>query len=150
MLRIWKRLQVTRPTWPLNCCCSGCTEQELKELVASYQTLREGGRGPAICSTIISTARQCNMEKDCSLPPDETDTKEMELDARDEIVGKVYQKCASVPRPRSCPCACPCVLLRLMVRLCAKDHCLMSRTTAFCYNCICDRHVLLVEHGHGA
>lgn len=68
--------------------------QELKELVASYQTLREGGRGPAICSTIISTARQCNMEKDCALPPDETDTKEMELDTRDKIVGKVYQKCA--------------------------------------------------------
>lgn len=67
--------------------------QELKELVASYQTLREGGRGPAICSTIISTARQCNMEKDCQLPGDETDTKVMTLDDRDEIVGKVYQKC---------------------------------------------------------
>ncbi len=75
--------------------------QELKELVASYQTLREGGRGPAICSTIISTARQCNMEKDCSLPPDETDTKELQLDSRDEIVGKVYQKCA--PHPLACP-----------------------------------------------
>jgi cobalamin biosynthesis Mg chelatase CobN len=69
--------------------------QELKELVASYQTLREGGRGPAITSTIISTARQCNMEKDCQLPGDETDTKVMSLDDRDDIVGKVYQKCAA-------------------------------------------------------
>ena len=72
--------------------------------MASYQTLREGGRGPAICSTIISTARQCNMEKDCSLPPDETDTKELQLDARDEIVGKVYQKCG--PHPARSPPAC--------------------------------------------
>lgn len=66
--------------------------QELKELIASYQTLREGGRGPAIASTIISTARQCNMEKDCDLPPDETDTAALPLDERDGIVGNVYRK----------------------------------------------------------
>ena len=31
--------------------------QELKELISSYQSQREAGRGPAICSSIISTAR---------------------------------------------------------------------------------------------
>ena len=66
--------------------------QELKELIASYQTLRESGRGPAIAATIISTARQCNMDRDCNLPPDETDTGAMPLDERDGIVGNVYRK----------------------------------------------------------
>ena len=69
--------------------------QELKELISSYQSQREAGRGPAICSSIISTARQCNMDKDCALPPDEADTKEMAVDARDLIVGNVYRKCAT-------------------------------------------------------
>lgn len=32
------------------------------------------------------------MEKDCNLPADDVDTKEMELDARDLIVGNVYRK----------------------------------------------------------
>ena len=67
--------------------------QELKELISSYQSQREGGRGAAICSSIISTARQCNMDKDCNLPPDEADTKEMALDDRDLVVGNVYRKC---------------------------------------------------------
>lgn len=70
-----------------------CTRvQELKELIASYQTLREGGRGPAICSTIIETARQCNLDKDVSLPGEEDDCKELPLEERDSIVGKVYSK----------------------------------------------------------
>ena len=66
--------------------------QELKELIASYQTLRESGRGPAICSTIIETARQCNLDKDVSLPGEEEDCKELPLEERDSIVGKVYSK----------------------------------------------------------
>jgi magnesium chelatase subunit H len=64
--------------------------QELKELISSYQTLREGGRGPAICSTIIETAKQCNLDKDVALPEDEA--KELSLDERDSVVGKVYAK----------------------------------------------------------
>lgn len=32
------------------------------------------------------------MEKDCKLPEDDVDTKEMELEARDLIVGNVYRK----------------------------------------------------------
>ena len=72
--------------------------QELKELIASYQTLRESGRGPAICATIIETARQCNLDKDIKLP--EADPKDMDLAQRDSVVGKVYSKCVgSQPGP---------------------------------------------------
>ena len=67
--------------------------QELKELIASYQTLRESGRGPAICATIIETARQCNLDKDIRLP--EADPKDMDLEERDSVVGKVYSKCVA-------------------------------------------------------
>jgi magnesium chelatase subunit H len=77
--------------------------KELKELIASYQTLREGGRGPAIASTIISTARQCNMDKDCNLPSDDVDTKEMPMDDRDLIVGNVYRKLMEI-ESRLLPC----------------------------------------------
>jgi hypothetical protein len=38
-------------------------QQELKELISSYQGMRDGGRAPAICATIIETARQCNLDK---------------------------------------------------------------------------------------
>ena len=70
-----------------------CSLQELKELIASYQTLREGGRGDAICATIIETARQCNLDRDVALPSDATASKDLGLDERDGIVGRVYSKC---------------------------------------------------------
>lgn len=37
--------------------------KELKELIASYQSMRDSGRASAICATIIETARQCNLDK---------------------------------------------------------------------------------------
>ena len=37
--------------------------KELKELISSYQSMRDSGRAVAICSTIIETARQCNLDK---------------------------------------------------------------------------------------
>ncbi|KAA6426638.1 MAG: magnesium chelatase subunit H [Trebouxia sp. A1-2] len=64
--------------------------KELKELIASYQTLRESGRGPAICNTIIETARQCNLDKDIKLP--EEDAKELDLAQRDSLVGQAYSR----------------------------------------------------------
>lgn len=66
--------------------------KELKELIASYQTLREGGRGPAICATIIETAKQCNLDKDISLPAESEEATTMSVQDRDDIVGKVYSK----------------------------------------------------------
>ena len=65
--------------------------QELKELIASYQSLREGARAPAICGTIIETARQCNLDRDVALPEADAAT-DMTLDDRDGVVGKVYSK----------------------------------------------------------
>ena len=38
--------------------------KELKELIASYQTLKDSGRGPSIVNTIITTAITCNLDKD--------------------------------------------------------------------------------------
>lgn len=37
--------------------------KELKELISSYQGMRESGRAEQICATIIETARQCNLDK---------------------------------------------------------------------------------------
>ena len=69
---------------------SALPPQELKELIGSYQTLRESGRGAAICSTIIETARQCNLDKDIAFP--DADCKDLTLDERDGVVGQAYSK----------------------------------------------------------
>jgi len=68
--------------------------QELSELVKSYQGLRENPqRGATIVNSIIATARQCNLEKDIEdLPEEDFDTKQVSLDERDMIVGKVYRR----------------------------------------------------------
>ena len=66
--------------------------KELKELIASYQTLREGGRGAAICATIIETAKQCNLDKDIRLPQESEAATAMSVEDRDGIVGQVYSK----------------------------------------------------------
>lgn len=63
--------------------------KELKELISSYQGMRESGRAEQICATIIETARQCNLDKDVKLP--EADAKDLSMDDRDLIVGNVYR-----------------------------------------------------------
>lgn len=79
--------------------------KELKELISSYQGLRENeGRGPAIVNSIISTAYTCNLDKDIDLPNMETynaasDTAEN----RDSIVGKVYSQIMQI-ESRLLPC----------------------------------------------
>ncbi|GMH44205.1 hypothetical protein BSKO_12139 [Bryopsis sp. KO-2023] len=75
--------------------------KELKELISSYQSLRESGRAVAICNTIIETARQCNMERDVELP--EEDAKELAEDRRDLVVGNVYRKLMEI-ESRLLPC----------------------------------------------
>ncbi|KAK1316327.1 hypothetical protein QJS10_CPA05g00847 [Acorus calamus] len=42
--------------------------KQLAELISSYQSLKDTGRGPQIVSSIVSTARQCNLDKDVELP----------------------------------------------------------------------------------
>jgi magnesium chelatase subunit H len=68
--------------------------QELSELVKSYQGLRENPqRGATIVNSIVATARQCNLDKDIEdLPEEDFDTKQVSLEERDTIVGKVYRR----------------------------------------------------------
>ncbi|XP_070020219.1 magnesium-chelatase subunit ChlH, chloroplastic-like [Nicotiana sylvestris] len=42
--------------------------KQLSELISSYQSLKDTGRGPQIVNFIIGTARQCNLGKDVQLP----------------------------------------------------------------------------------
>ena len=80
--------------------------KELKELISSYQGLRENeGRGPAIVNSIVSTAWTCNLDKDIDDLPDlETyDAKNDTPERRDEIVGKVYSQIMQI-ESRLLPC----------------------------------------------
>ncbi|CAA6668965.1 unnamed protein product [Spirodela intermedia] len=49
--------------------------KQLGELISSYQSLKDTGRGPQIVSSIISTARQCNLDKDVDLPDEGLELK---------------------------------------------------------------------------
>jgi magnesium chelatase subunit H len=79
--------------------------KELKELISSFQTLRDNeARGNAIVNSIVSTAYTVNLDKDVDLPDMETysaanDTPE----GRDSIVGKVYSQIMQI-ESRLLPC----------------------------------------------
>jgi len=75
--------------------------KELGELVGSYQQLRESSRGVQIVNAIVETARQCNLDKDVSFP--EADASELDLDARDGVVGAVYRQLMEI-ESRLLPC----------------------------------------------
>lgn len=80
--------------------------KELKELISSYQGLRENeGRGPAIVNSIVSTAWVCNLDKDIKdLPTLESfDAKAVDQERRDDIVGKVYSEIMQI-ESRLLPC----------------------------------------------
>merc|ERR1719482_340890 len=68
--------------------------KELSELVSSYQGLRENeARGPSIVNSIIAAAYTCNLDKDIKeLPTEEFDSKSVDLERRDTIVGMVYRR----------------------------------------------------------
>jgi magnesium chelatase subunit H len=75
--------------------------KELSELIASYQTLKDTGRGVSIVNTIMDKCRMVNLERDVALP--DTDAKEMSAEERDTIVGKVYIKLMEI-ESRLLPC----------------------------------------------
>ncbi|MBR8829503.1 MAG: magnesium chelatase subunit H [Gomphosphaeria aponina SAG 52.96 = DSM 107014] len=75
--------------------------QELSELIASYQTLKDSGRGVPIVNTIMDKCRLVNLDKDINLP--DTDAKDMTSDERDLIVGNVYRKLMEI-ESRLLPC----------------------------------------------
>jgi magnesium chelatase subunit H len=74
--------------------------KQLSELISSYQSLKDSGRGAQIVSSIISTARQCNLDKDVELPGEEA---ELSADERDTVVGRVYGKLMEI-ESRLLPC----------------------------------------------
>jgi len=79
--------------------------KELGELVSSYQNLRENSqRGAAIVNSIVGAAWTCNLDKDIKdLPPLEADAKDLDLEGRDNIVGKVYRRLMEI-ESRLLPC----------------------------------------------
>lgn len=74
--------------------------KQLSELISSYQSLKDSGRGAQIVSSIISTAKQCNLDKDVDLPAEEL---ELSADERDTVVGRVYGKLMEI-ESRLLPC----------------------------------------------
>lgn len=79
--------------------------KELGELVGSYQKLRENSqRGAAIVNSIVGAARTCNLDKDIlDLPQLEDDARELDIEGRDNVVGKVYQRLMEI-ESRLLPC----------------------------------------------
>jgi magnesium chelatase subunit H len=74
--------------------------KQLSELISSYQSLKDSGRGPQIVSSIISTAKQCNLDKDVPLPEEGVELPPKEQDL---VVGKVYSKIMEI-ESRLLPC----------------------------------------------
>ncbi|MBD2480495.1 magnesium chelatase subunit H [Planktothrix sp. FACHB-1365] len=75
--------------------------QELNELIASYQTLKDSGRGVAIVNSIMDKCRLVNLDQDVTLP--ETDASELTPEDRDHIVGQVYRRLMEI-ESRLLPC----------------------------------------------
>ncbi len=75
--------------------------KELSELIASYQTLKDTGRGVPIVNTIMDKCRMVNLDKDIDIP--EIDAKEMGDEERDNMVGIVYRKLMEI-ESRLLPC----------------------------------------------
>jgi magnesium chelatase subunit H len=75
--------------------------KELSDLIASYQTLKDTGRGESITNTIMDKCRLVNLDKDITLP--DTDAKDMTAEERDTLVGKVYIKLMEI-ESRLLPC----------------------------------------------
>ncbi len=75
--------------------------QELSELIASYQTLKDTGRGISIVNTIMDKCRLVNLDQDIKLS--DQDARDMNSEQRDTIVGSVYRKLMEI-ESRLLPC----------------------------------------------
>jgi magnesium chelatase subunit H len=75
--------------------------QELSELIGSYQTLKDTGRGVPIVNTIVDKCRLVNLDKDIDLP--EQDAAQMTAEERDNLIGLVYRKLMEI-ESRLLPC----------------------------------------------
>ena len=74
--------------------------KELSDLIGSYQTLKDSGRGEAIAAAIVEKCRLVNLDKDIELPED---VKALDTETRDTLVGKVYIKLMEI-ESRLLPC----------------------------------------------
>ncbi len=79
--------------------------QELSELIASYQTLKDTGRGVPIVDAIVEKCRLVNLDKDIALPPEQERgvAAGMTAQERDNLVGLVYRKLMEI-ESRLLPC----------------------------------------------
>ncbi|WP_293352292.1 MULTISPECIES: magnesium chelatase subunit H [unclassified Microcoleus] len=79
--------------------------QELSELIASYQTLKDTGRGVPIVDAIVEKCRLVNLDKDIALPPEQERgvAAGMTAEERDNLVGLVYRKLMEI-ESRLLPC----------------------------------------------
>ncbi|MGC1392674.1 MAG: magnesium chelatase subunit H, partial [Coleofasciculaceae cyanobacterium] len=75
--------------------------KELSELIASYQTLKDTGRGVPIVNTIMDKCRMVNLDKDITLP--ELDASGLTNEERDTLVGQVYRRLMEI-EARLLPC----------------------------------------------
>jgi magnesium chelatase subunit H len=75
--------------------------QELSELIGSYQTLKDTGRGVPIVNTIMDKCRLVNLDQDINLP--DRDAAQMTAEERDTLVGSVYRKLMEI-ESRLLPC----------------------------------------------
>jgi magnesium chelatase subunit H len=75
--------------------------KELGDLIGSYQSLKDGGRGIQIVDTVMDQARICNLDKDIAFP--EHSAKDMTQEERDTIIGLVYKQLMEI-ESRLLPC----------------------------------------------
>ena len=75
--------------------------KELGDLIGSYQSLKNGGRGIQIVDTVMDQARIVNLDKDIDFP--DHSAKEMTPEERDTIIGLVYKKLMEI-ESRLLPC----------------------------------------------
>lgn len=75
--------------------------RELSELIGSYQSLKDGGRGIQIVNTIVEKCRLVNLDQDVALP--EHDAAKLSAEERDLLVGQVYRRLMEI-ESRLLPC----------------------------------------------
>ncbi|BAY52292.1 magnesium-protoporphyrin methyltransferase [Thermostichus vulcanus NIES-2134] len=75
--------------------------RELSDLIGSYQSLKESGRGVQIVNTIMDKCRMVNLDQDVPLP--DKDAADLSAEERDTLVGKVYIKLMEI-ESRLLPC----------------------------------------------
>jgi len=76
--------------------------KELSELIGSYQSLKDSGRGSSIVNAIIEKSRQVNLDQDIQLPND-NDASALTNEQRDNLVGSVYRRLMEI-ESRLLPC----------------------------------------------